>query len=158
MATKAPFTLVDQKDHTLGYYAEYTVGNLRFDGEYRRQLREWYGWVGSAQPKTPNSKDSRFGYVSVAYRFTKWLEMGTYHSRFYYTWPVTHSLPRNHIFDQAVTARFDLNAYLDLKVEGHFMDGAMSSNTTDRGFYTIDNPAGIAPTTHLVVVRLGYHL
>ncbi len=67
-------------------------------------------------------------------------------------------LPRNHIFDQAVTARFDVNQYLDLKVEGHFMEGAVSSNITNRGFYAADHPNGIAPTTRLLVIRLGFHM
>jgi hypothetical protein len=67
-------------------------------------------------------------------------------------------LDRNHIFDQAVTARFDLKSYLDLKIEGHFLDGAVSSNITNRGFYAADNPQGIAPTTRLLILRLGFHL
>ena len=106
----------------------------------------------------PNSKDSRFGYLSAAYRLTKHLEVGTYHSRFYYTWAAPRGLPRNHLFDQVVTARVDVSHNVDLKVEGHFLDGAVSSNITNRGFYAADHPNGIAPTTRLLVVRLGFHM
>ena len=158
VASNAKFTLTDKKDNTLGYYAQYTLGNLRIDGEYRRQIRQWFSWTGDVRPAIPNSKDSRFGYLSASYRFTKRLELGTYHSRFYYTWAALRGLPRNHIFDQVVTARFDLSTFMDLKVEGHFMDGAVTSNITNRGFYAADNPSGIAPTTRLFVMRLGFHL
>jgi hypothetical protein len=158
VATNAKFTLKDKKDDTLGWYAQYTLGNLEIDGEYRRQIRQWFSWTGDVQPAVPNSKDSRFGYLSAAYRLNKRLELGTYHSRFYYTWAAPRGLPRNHIFDQVVTARIDLSSFMDLKLEGHFLDGAVTSNITNRGFYAADNPNGIAPTTRMFVARLGFHL
>lgn len=158
VASQARFTLKDDKDHTLGYYGQYTLGNLRIDGEYRRQLRHWYSWTGDVQPRIANSKDSRFGYLSAAYRVTKRFEVGTYHSRFYYTWAAPRGLPRNHIFDQVLTARVDLSSHVDFKVEGHFIDGAVSSNITNRGFYAADHRNGIAPSTRLFVMRLGFHM
>jgi hypothetical protein len=71
---------------------------------------------------------------------------------------VDHELPGNYQGDQTVTARFDLMNHLDLKVEGHFIDGAFTSGNTNRGFYAYDHPAGIAPNTRLLIVRLGFHL
>lgn len=156
--SKAKYTLRDKKDNTLAYYGQYTFGNLRIDGEYRRQIRQWYSWTGDVQPRVPNSKDSRFGYISAAYRFNKWLEMGTYHSRFIYTSAAPLSLPRNHIYDQVFTVRFDVNSHIDWKVEAHMIDGAASSNITNRGFYAADNPAGILPTTNMFVMRLGFRM
>jgi hypothetical protein len=47
---------------------------------------------------------------------------------------------------------------VDFKLEGHFVDGAVSSNITNRGFYAADHPNGIAPKTRLFVMRLGFHL
>jgi hypothetical protein len=157
--TNIPYRLIDDKDHTLGYYVDYNVGNLRLDGEYRRTIWFFRNTPANGILTTiPSSRDMRSGYVSAAYRISKWLELGTYHSRFYYEWPVRHSFPGNHVFDQALTARFDLRNYLDLKVEGHFIDGSEASSITNRGFYVVSNPGGIAPTMKMLVIRLGYHL
>jgi hypothetical protein len=157
--TQIPYHLYTQKDNTNAYYVDYTLGNLRLDGEYRREIR-FLNTTSAAGvvAAIPSSKDMRSGYLSVAYRISKWLEVGTYHSRFYYAWPVTHSLPRNHVFDQAVTARFDLRSYLDLKIEGHFMNGNENSSTVNRGFYAVSNPNGLAPSMKMAVIRLGFHM
>jgi hypothetical protein len=156
VANNAPFELHTRKDHTLGYYVDYTIGNLRIDGEYRRQLRYAQRTAPTLQPTL--HRDSRFGYLSASYRLSKWLEVGTYHSRYYLFWQLPHSLPGNHVFDQTVTARFDLRSYLDLKVEGHFIDGNMSASANNRGFYSPVNPAGVQPTTNMLVIRLGFHM
>jgi hypothetical protein len=156
VADNRTFALHTPKDHTLGYYAEYTIGNLRIDGEYRRQLRYAQRTAPVLQPVL--NRDSRFGYVSASYRLSKWLEVGTYHSRYYLIWQLPHSLPANHVFDQTVTARFDLRSYLDFKVEGHFIDGNMTASANNRGFYTPVNVNGVKPTTNMLVVRLGLHI
>src|SRR6202022_2724123 len=83
-ANHASFELHTRKDHTLGYYVDYTIGNLRIDGEYRRQLRYAQRTAPALQPVL--HRDSRFGYLSASYRLSKWLEGGTYHSRFYLIW------------------------------------------------------------------------
>ena len=67
-----------------------------------------------------------------------------------------HSLPTNHIYDQTITAKFDINSHIDLEVEGHFIDGNGGAKV-DRGFYPNDNPNGYALATDLLVVRTGYH-
>jgi len=154
-----PYTVDTMKDHTPVYYAEYSIGNLRLDGEYRREIQDVYK-TGVGKTGTgvgPAGTDARSGFLSAAYRLTKWVELGTYHSRYYPNWDTIHSLPANHLFDQVVTARFDLRTYLDLKVEGHFMDGVTGANSY-HGFYTLDNSTGLLPTTRMLVIRLGYHL
>ena len=156
VADNRPFELHTRKDHTVGYYVEYSIGNLRLDGEYRRQLRYAQRTLPVLQPVL--NRDSRFGYVSASYRLWKWLEVGTYHSRYYLFWQLPHSLPGNHVFDQTVTARFDLRSYLDLKVEGHFIDGNMTASANNRGFYTPVNQNGLKPTTNMLVIRLGFHM
>jgi hypothetical protein len=156
-----PYTVVTRKNHTPAYYFQYSLGNLRIDGEYRRNLKGTT--TGSTSTRTGSFRlslddtDSRLEYVSAAYRISKWLEVGTYHSRFYSDWGRIHGLPNNHIFDQAITARLDFKKYWDLKIEGHFMDGYASS-TSDRGFYSSDNPAGKQPSTNMLVIRMGFHL
>jgi hypothetical protein len=136
---------------------EYVLRNLRFAGEYRSEPK-------IVQLNEPNGvlvqgfQDSRSGYVSLSYRFTKWLELGSYHSRYVDNWPVTHSDPRNHIFDQVFTARFDIDRYVDFKIEGHFIDGACIDGVLDHGFYAAPNPNGLAPKMHMLVMRVGYHM
>jgi hypothetical protein len=49
----------------------------------------------------------------------------------------------------------DLTKWLNLKVEGHFMNGDGDPFST-HGFYSRDNPDGFKPTTDLLVIRLGY--
>jgi hypothetical protein len=146
------------KDNTAAYYTQYSRGNFRFDGEYRRQinparLTSTPGVLGAAI-----LKDMRMGYVAASYRLTKMLEVGSYHSRFIAFDNLPHSDPLNHIFDTVVTARVDLRSYLDLKVEAHFIDGVMPNTAISRGFYAGPNPDGLKPNTRLLVIRLGYHL
>src|SRR5262249_7858256 len=86
VATKIPFLITTNSDKTLAYYVEYTMGNLRFDGEYRREVMVTSSTDAKGARVAPNGKDMRGGYVSASYRLTKHLEVGGYHSRFYYDW------------------------------------------------------------------------
>ena len=145
------------KDQSNFAYAEYSLGNLRIDGEYRRYWRDQDVWNNSYEVKA----DSRGWYISGAYRFSKWLELGSYYSRFSCMYlrngvpSFDTSLPTNHLYDKVVSARFDLGRWWNVKVEGHFMDGWGGTQSPD-GFYTTDNPAGILPTTRLLLVRTGF--
>jgi hypothetical protein len=154
--TTIPYRLVTLNNPTAAFYAEYTVGNLRLAGEYRREVKqtEFNAPTGAL---VPGDENARSGYLSAAYRLSKWLELGTYHSRFIANWSLYHGDPTNHIFDQAVTARLDVSRYTDLKIEGHFMDGAMINSALDRGFYAAVNPSGLKPKTNMLVLRLGFH-
>jgi hypothetical protein len=154
-----PYVRYTVKDSMPAFYAQYTYGNFRFDGEYRNEdkVTEGLSITGVLNNNPPQQNDIRMGYVSAAYRISKRVEIGTYHSRYYPTWHSIHSLPADHLFDQAVTARFDLNNYFDFKVEGHFMDGDPTGNAT-RGFYPQENPTGLRPKTDLLVLRVGFHI
>ena len=150
-------------DHTTGFYTEYTRGNFTFDGEYRRQQRETSTWTIHSDGKPYsffNDTDSRYGYVSADYRFTRWLDVGAYNSRFIANWGTQHGILTNHVYDQAITARFDLSKNVDLKIEGHFMDGN-GGTKVDRGFYPADNGGGKTgnynPSTNMLAIRAGYH-
>ena len=57
-----------------------------------------------------------------------------------------------------MSARFDVSRFLDFKIEGHFIDGAMINSALDRGFYAAANPNGLQPNMKMLVLRLGYHL
>jgi hypothetical protein len=158
VATRIPFLIQTEKDLTNAFYAEYMLRGFRFDAEYRREIMDTRTTSSNGVLAAPTDKDMRSAYVAASYRLTKLLEIGSYYSRFYYNWAYLHSDPLNHVFDQAITARLDLRKYLDLKIEGHFMNGIMPSATVSRGFYIAPNPAGLKPDTRLLVIRLGYHL
>ena len=148
--------LPTKKHHTNAHYVQYTKGKLRLDGEYRKTWRVSQSYFSGAQTFTrQTSADWHYGYVSAAYRLNNRIEVGTYHSRFYPAWGALHSPPAGHVFDQALTVRFDLKEYLSLKVEGHFMDG-YGDGSNFRGFYPSDNPQGLQPKMNMLVVRLGY--
>jgi hypothetical protein len=66
------------------------------------------------------------------------------------------SLPANHIYDKVVTARFDLNKFWNVKLEGHFMDGYASSTYPD-GFYPQVNPGGFKPNTNALLIKTSVH-
>jgi hypothetical protein len=144
------------KDDTAVLYAEYKTGGLTLAGEQRRELKSATERI-SVMPVIPFNFDVRSWWVSAAYRVSSRLEVGTYHSRFYPDWATPyHGSAANHIFDQTVTARLDLNRHWDLKVEAHFIDG-YGSPYSYRGFYAQDNPTGLKPTTHMLVIRTGWN-
>jgi hypothetical protein len=156
----------DTKARYLSMSAQFTHGGWRVDFERTRRASLSRSYTGSPGPFPPSYVEVPFDsvgwYAAVARRVTRFLEVGTYYSRFY---PNANRstdlygqyvpLPMRHIFDQAVTARFDIHKYWDLKFEGHFLNG-YSDPAGVRGFYPQDNPQGLQPNTNLLVVRLGF--
>ena len=153
--TTIPYQLETVKNPTSALYIEYTYDNLKLVGEYRREVK-------NSTFNTPTGilihahENARSGYFSAAYRFSKWLEVGAYHSRFVANWSLPHDDPMNHVYDSVVTARLDFNSYMNFKVEGHFIDGAMINSVLNRGFYAAPNPDGLEPTMKLLVLRIGF--
>jgi hypothetical protein len=152
-ATSFPFGIKDN-DNTAAFYVEYKIGNLSLDGEYRREILTGTSQVGPL-PATPFGDDERAWYASAAYRISKRLELGAYHSRYYPTWPATQGAA-NHMFDTVAAAKINLAGRWDLKIEGHFMDG-YGTPYSFRGFYPQDNTAGLKPRTNLLVIRTGWN-
>jgi len=141
-------------EHFTDYYAEYSIGRLRFDAEYKINPNTWVTNPAGVLPVITN--EERDFFVSAAFRVNKWLEVGTYHSRYYPDYNQPHSPDTNHEFDQTVTARFDITRHMDLKVEEHFMDG-YGSSLSFRGFYAQENPNGFQPKTRALVIRTGFN-
>jgi len=157
-ANDAPYERITLKDNMPAYYVDYTIWNFKFDAEYRKENKTTDGTSITRIWNAVTSYDLRMGYASAAYRVSKRLELGTYYTRYYPNYaPPFHSLPANHEFDNAISARIDLTSYMDFKIEGHFIDGNPVGNAL-RGFYSQNNPLGVAPTTRALVLRLGYHL
>ncbi len=146
-------------DNTNQLYAQYTVGNLTVDTEYRRYWRDHAILSGMSEVTT----DTRGWYAAVSYRLSKRFAVGSYYSRFtdvsgvpgtpYVT---DTSGPDHHLYDKVVTLRYDIASFWNVKLEAHFMDGYGSPGMYPDGFYTSDNPQGLKPKTNLLVVRTGW--
>jgi hypothetical protein len=137
------------------------VGNLRVDAEFRRFWRDFTIFNGAFRAMI----DPHTWYASAAYRVSKHLELGTYYASLTINWLVTvpgqveapcTCSPDRHLYDKAVTARFDFNSHWYAKVEGHFMDG-YGSIMYPTGFYPQQNPQGFQPNTNGLVVKTGYN-
>ncbi len=154
------------RSHDLVFSTQYSHGPWRIDWERSRitSLSTVTNPLGAyGRPSYIIPFDTRGWYTSFTYRFSKYFEAGTYHSRFYPNADRQELLQvylpaaARHVYDQALTARFDMYSHWDLKIEGHFMDG-YGEPATARGFYPQDNPQGLKPKTNLLVVRLGFNL
>jgi hypothetical protein len=153
-AGNLPFTGGSSPERIVAGYADYTIGNWHLDAEYR-QNREMIDVTIFGQKSISNNNDKEF-FASVAYRLNKHLELGTYNSRFYVDVPSSKEAASGHIFDQTVTARFDLTKFWNVKAEFHFING-YGSTYSAHGFYLQDNMAGLVPRTDLFVVRTGFN-
>jgi len=158
-----PYATSTRAMWTNQFYGEYGLGKFRLDAEYRRCYSE--------APYLPGSEvemDGRAWYVSGSYRVRKHLEVGSYYS--HYTVAsleegiatvvapaqMDTNLPQNHVYDKVVAARVDLNRFVYVKVEGHFMDGYGIGPYPD-GFYPQQNSSGFRPNTRALVVKTGFH-
>jgi len=147
-----PFKEHTKKDGISQFYVQYVLGGLRLDGECRRSYLDNVTFNTPAVPETV--LDSRAFYGAASYRISKWIEVGSYYSRFYVNWRGNLSAPGNHIYDKVATVRFDVTNHWDIKIEGHFMNGYGASDAF-QGFYLQDNPQGLKPNTNLLIVRTG---
>ena len=161
-ASPVPLFYSTTRDRVMVVYGEYTGGNFRADAEYRDQTRraEITAEVpGRPVLNRPGSEEPAW-FLSGAYRLSEQVEVGSYYSRYHVTLinPVTPVVGpgRDHIHDKVVTVRFDLARVWTFKIEGHFMDGVGSPGHA-HGFYPQDNPQGLEPTTHMLVLRTSWH-
>ncbi|HUJ94065.1 MAG TPA: hypothetical protein VLW84_02280 [Terriglobales bacterium] len=150
------YKLSPDPDYIIAGYGDYRRGPWQLNGEFRREFSPLRVIV-STLPGVfiYNGETNKAWFLSVAYRFSKWLEMGTYHSRFLVEHPDNPNDPyANHVYDQTVTARFDFRRWWNFKVEGHFING-YGDVFSAHGFYARSNPNGLKPTTNMLVLRSG---
>lgn len=158
-----PYEMTTKTYWSNQYYSRVLGRRWEVDGEYRR-----YFVLFPILPGSDASIDARGWYLAGTYRISKHLEAGSYYSRYTVTTAsgglaetllptqTDTSLPQNHIYDKVVAVRWDVNRYVYLKVEGHFMDGYGIGPYPD-GFYPQQNPAGFKPGTNALVVKTGFH-
>ncbi len=145
------------------FYGRYQRKRLDLSSEYQRYYLRFPPVAGSEV-----SSDARSWYISGSYRIHKRLSVGSYYSHYAVTrltsgvaelfLPTTSdtSLPQNHVYDTVVASRLDLNRFLYMKVEAHFIDG-YGSGPYPNGFYPQQNPRGLQRNTKGVVVKMGFH-
>ncbi|MGE0083734.1 MAG: hypothetical protein AB7S75_04875 [Desulfococcaceae bacterium] len=137
------------------YSIEYVWENLRMTAEYRREHTE-SKWPDLARPKS--KVDAEGYYIGAGYRFTDWLEAGTYYSVFYPDMDDrggdSYAAQGNDFQawqkDLALSLRFDINEYWLLKLEGHVMDGAAT-------LLSSDNPDGYEEDDFLFAAKVTFN-
>lgn len=137
---------------------EYTWQNLRFAAEYRLENTK-NDWLGIADA-FDSEVDAEGYYLELSYRFSRWLEMGTYYSKFYpnkddkdgkqnIAYGMDDFLAWQKDF--AISARFDINDHWLIKLEGHYMDGAAD------WLFTNDNPDGMEQNDFLLAGKVTFN-
>jgi len=149
-----PYTQTTNADELVQYYGQYNLRGLRLDVEYRRNIRDS---ILNLSPTIPFKSivDTRAWYVDGTYRISKRFEVGAYRSVYLVDDRKSTTAATAHQYDTAIAGRVNLAHGWYAKVEGHFIDGAPTSPSAARGFYAEANPAGVKPTTNLLVVRTG---
>jgi hypothetical protein len=147
-------------DHTTQVFGQYAAGKVKIDSEFRNYYRDQIIFSEQSSIIT----DMNAFYLSGAYRVHKHLELGGYYSR-----SNVHAIPGafagfppgpptdGHVHDKVVAGRIDINRFIALKLEGHFMEGVGNIGMYPDGFYSQDNVNGFKPKTNLFVTRLGFN-
>jgi len=151
-----PLSAISNPDHRTAGYADYVHGKFHFNTEFRRANQLDSLFIQGATNGIYNLQNKAW-FGTVAYRLTKRLEIGAYNSRFYVDSSSTPAnTASNHIFDQTITARFDITKWMNLKIEEHFING-YGDTYSAHGFYAADNPSGLKPNTDMFVIRAGFY-
>jgi hypothetical protein len=133
-------------------FADYQHDALRLSAEVRKDLRT-QNYTPQIRPNL--SYDSLGWFAAGSYRFGTHFEAGSYVTRYVPNQAGDTTPSSNHELDRVVTARFDINKWWNVKVEGHFMDGYGTLNSSfAHGFYLRDNATPSAQT-NMLVVRTG---
>jgi hypothetical protein len=106
--------------------AEYTVRDFVFAAEYSR----WLVKMESSNAIFPNSSiTSERAYLLASMRLSPLVQLGAYESLYFPD--VDHrGGPETRQSDTALTVRFDMNRYWLIKVEGHYLHGTASLDTS----------------------------
>ncbi|MDM8538353.1 porin [Desulfobacterales bacterium HSG17] len=136
---------------------EYTWSNLILSAEYITAHTETETLFNSTPVFPKEETDSQGWYISAAYRFTDWLEIGSYYSEYYPNKDdkdgENQAQGEDHKAwskDIALTARFILGEYCNFKIEGHRIDG--TAQLVDG-----DNPEGMEDEWFLFASKLTFN-
>lgn len=158
-----PYEATAKPYWTNQFYGEYLWHRLRLDAEYRRSFF-FYPYVPGADLRA----DMRSWYAAGSYRIMKRLGVGSYYSHYtlrdVFSGPlgadfpsqIDPNLPQNHVYDKVIAAHMDLNRFIYVKLEGHFING-YGLGTFPNGFYPQQNLQGFKSDTNALVVKTGFH-
>lgn len=151
--TPGATTLKSKVDWTNQYYAQYTWKKLVVDSEYRH-----YSLDATINGGPEFQTNVRGWYMAGSYQIAKHVQLGSYYSHYAIAVPANLLIPAGNGFDhdKVLTARFDLNRFVNIKVEGHFMHGVGLPDDYPNGFYSVDNPQGLKPNTRALVVKTSF--
>jgi predicted porin len=150
-STAGTYVPYESKRYVIVYSAEYTWNDLTVAAEYRVQKAKntWplFGW-------DEREMDAEGYYLGASYRFTDWLEVGSYYSEYY---PDKDDKDGDRYEegskfqawqkDWATTVRFDINDYWLIKLEGHVIDGVAGT------ILSADNPDGYEQDSFLFAIK-----
>lgn len=132
------------------YSVEYQRGRLDLSAEGRHTAL----WSSAVQETMPRNA----WYVMGSYRLREKLTLGSYFSRIVgvngddvFSW--SYYQPSNPAFysnDFVANARYDVNRYVYVKGEGHYIDGELGA------FFPASNPNGLQKVTRLAILRVGF--
>jgi hypothetical protein len=114
--------------------AEYLIGDLTLNSEFRYFkgvsdiVMDLSGIGGSSAVNAEDIYETAGSYAGASYRFSPLLEMGSYYS---FVRDVEDGFDSH---DVALSARFDLNEFWIVKLEGHWLNGSIEA------FPLNDNP------------------
>lgn len=133
--------------HSPDYFASYDFRRVSASAEFTRNAPSGVA-IFVAGPSAPLLIDNRNWYVMSSLKVIKKLTGGLYFSE-----QVNHALPlgtNRYSKDWAIAGRYDLNQFLYLKAEQHFLDG------TSIGYDMGLNPNGLKPDTRLTLAKVGF--
>jgi hypothetical protein len=153
-----PYTEWSKHEWQNQFYGQFAANRWHAESEYRRYLRDTMTMGGTMEV----INDVRGWYVAGGYRVMSRLEAGAYYSHYFDNTPSMNApgspaaaAQAVYEYDKVVTGKFDVNRFISIKVEGHFIDGA-GNGPYPCGFYGAQNPNGFQPNTNALVVRTSY--
>jgi len=131
--------------NNLSYFGQYTKNKMMFAAEWNRQASVAAVTL-TGQPVSAANSDPRSWYAMATYKLTSKLTAGAYDSQY-----TDHAAPLStdrFTKDWTISGRYDLNEYLYIKADEHFIDGSALSLDPVRN----PNPT---PVYRLTALRLG---
>jgi hypothetical protein len=128
------------------YYAAYQHGRLMLAAEYNRfPPNPTSTFAGS--PPSPNPSDAHNWYLMTTWKFKPKISTGAY-----YSYSIDIKAPYDQYRyqkDWTLSGRYDLNDFLYLKAEQHFVNG------TGINFSALDNIDGLSTKFNMTLVKIG---
>ena len=151
--TPGATTLKSKTNWTNQYYGRYLWKKLELDSEYRHYFLD-----ATINGGPEFQTDVKGWYVAATYQIAKRFQVGSYYSHYSINVPDNPLIPvgTGHNYDKVLTFRYDLNRFVNVKVEGHFMDGYGMPDDYPNGFYSVDNPQGLKPKTTALVIKTSF--